>query len=285
MAEHASAEQGFCKAEGQGKANATSVRPSLTVKSSWFESQRTPLENSSHHSTCIGGPRPSSHLILRALYHVFRVGGHHPCPRPASCPARVLIDDFHHIRHLTAPPPPRFVCLGAPLATCALPKGVCYLLTYYSPCVGIPTPVAARERRAWHLNVCAPGAHRWAILRRRTKRVQTVGRGVEPQRRKRQVSQGSRKLTSTTMNGESMRHPVSCIDSHWYDVERARGGALNRAVSYTRGRNRRRAACARSLVRDTCLVNLNRRDAVSTLAEGVLSTVPDGRVVRLRRFR
>ena len=46
------------------------------------------------------------------------------------CPARVLIDDFHHIRHLTAPPPPRFVCLGAPLATCALPKGVCYLLTY-----------------------------------------------------------------------------------------------------------------------------------------------------------
>jgi hypothetical protein len=32
-------------------------------------------------------------------------------------------------------------------------------------------------------------------------------------------------------------------------------------------------------------VNLNRRDAVSTLAEGVLSTVPDGRVVRLRRFR
>ena len=49
---------------------------------------------------------------------------------PAYCPARVLIDDFHHIRHLTAPPPPRFVCLGAPLATCALPKGVCYLLTY-----------------------------------------------------------------------------------------------------------------------------------------------------------
>ena len=49
---------------------------------------------------------------------------------PASCPARVLIDDFHHIRHLTAPPPPRFVCMGAPLATCALPKGVCYLLTY-----------------------------------------------------------------------------------------------------------------------------------------------------------
>ena len=51
-------------------------------------------------------------------------------PLPVSCPARVLIDDFHHIRHLTAPPPPRFVCLGAPLATCALPKGVCYLLTY-----------------------------------------------------------------------------------------------------------------------------------------------------------
>ena len=51
-------------------------------------------------------------------------------PLLTFCPARVLIDDFHHIRHLTAPPPPRFVCLGAPLATCALPKGVCYLLTY-----------------------------------------------------------------------------------------------------------------------------------------------------------
>jgi hypothetical protein len=51
-------------------------------------------------------------------------------PLTAHCPARVLIDDFHHIRHLTALPPPRFVCLGAPLATCALPKGVTYLLTY-----------------------------------------------------------------------------------------------------------------------------------------------------------
>ena len=50
-------------------------------------------------------------------------------PLLTFCTARVLIDDFHHIRHLTAPPPPRFVCLGAPLATCALPKGVCYLLT------------------------------------------------------------------------------------------------------------------------------------------------------------
>ena len=29
------------------------------------------------------------------------------------------------------PLPPRSVCLGSPLATCALPKGVCYLLTYY----------------------------------------------------------------------------------------------------------------------------------------------------------
>ena len=36
----------------------------------------------------------------------------------------------HRIRHLTAPPPPRFVCMGAPLATCALPKSVCYLLTH-----------------------------------------------------------------------------------------------------------------------------------------------------------
>ena len=32
--------------------------------------------------------------------------------------------------HLTAPPPPRFVCLGAPLATCALPKGVCVGFCY-----------------------------------------------------------------------------------------------------------------------------------------------------------
>ena len=28
------------------------------------------------------------------------------------------------------PPPPRFVCLGAPLATCALPKGVCINFCY-----------------------------------------------------------------------------------------------------------------------------------------------------------
>ena len=50
---------------------------------------------------------------------------------PAYRPARVLIDDFHHIRHLDDCPcqvPPRFKCLGAPLATCALPKDVCYLL-------------------------------------------------------------------------------------------------------------------------------------------------------------
>ena len=30
------------------------------------------------------------------------------------CPVRVLIDDFHHIRHLTAPPPPRFRMPGCP---------------------------------------------------------------------------------------------------------------------------------------------------------------------------
>ena len=48
--------------------------------------------------------------------------------------ARVLIDDFHRVRHLTLPPPtPRSVCLGVPLATCALPKGVRYLLTYLRP--------------------------------------------------------------------------------------------------------------------------------------------------------
>lgn len=61
------------------------------------------------------------------------------------------------------------------------------------------------------INVCAPGAHRWARLRRRRKRVENRGawgRATAPQ-----LSQGSRKLTSTTMNGESMRHPV-CIDSH-----------------------------------------------------------------------
>ena len=35
---------------------------------------------------------------------------------PAYCPVRVLIDDFHHIRHLTAraPPPPRFRMPGCP---------------------------------------------------------------------------------------------------------------------------------------------------------------------------
>ena len=50
-------------------------------------------------------------------------------------PARELIDDFHHFRYPTAPLPPRFVCLGTPLATCALPKGVGflgYLLTFTS---------------------------------------------------------------------------------------------------------------------------------------------------------
>ena len=68
-------------------------------------------------------------------------------PLPVSCPARVLIDDFHHIRHLTAPPPPRFVCLGAPLATCALPKGDCYLLTYLGPPVHLVSTPLNRSQR------------------------------------------------------------------------------------------------------------------------------------------
>ena len=57
----------------------------------------------------------------------------------------------HRIRHLTAPPPPRFVCMGAPLATCALPKGVCYLLTHTQrrrnrmfPCSGCIAPSRLR---------------------------------------------------------------------------------------------------------------------------------------------
>ena len=51
--------------------------------------------------------------LLRAETHVSVTGA-----RRARRPAPPL-------------PPPRFVCLGAPLATCALPKGVCYLLTTY----------------------------------------------------------------------------------------------------------------------------------------------------------
>ena len=39
-----------------------------------------------------------------------------------------LTDDFHQPQH--SDPPPRLVCLGTPLATCALPTGVFYLLTY-----------------------------------------------------------------------------------------------------------------------------------------------------------
>ena len=45
---------------------------------------------------------------------------------PAYRPARVLIDDFHHIRHLDDCPcqvPPRFKCLGAPLK--GPPRHVC----------------------------------------------------------------------------------------------------------------------------------------------------------------
>ena len=43
-----------------------------------------------------------------------------------------LTDDFHQPQH--SDPPPRLVCLGTPLATCALPTGVFYLLTYLLHC-------------------------------------------------------------------------------------------------------------------------------------------------------
>ena len=49
--------------------------------------------------------------------------------RPGFAWLGQLIDDFHHIGP-DRPLPPRSECLGFPLATCALPKGVCYLLTY-----------------------------------------------------------------------------------------------------------------------------------------------------------
>ena len=61
-------------------------------------------------------------------------------------PARELIDDFHHFRYPTAPLPPRFVCLGTPLATCALPKALVswvtfpYLLTFTYGLVTRTTP-------------------------------------------------------------------------------------------------------------------------------------------------
>ena len=73
-------------------------------------------------------------------------------------------------------------------------------------CVGIPrhrTPVAARQRRAWHKCM-----RTWRTSVGETSTKKEESRATAPQ-----LSQGSRKLTSTTMNGESMRHPV-CIDSH-----------------------------------------------------------------------
>jgi hypothetical protein len=62
--------------------------------------------------------------------------GRQPQPLLAFRPARVLIDDFHYIGHSTADPPPRFVCLGAPLATshvCVAERRLLltYLLTLY----------------------------------------------------------------------------------------------------------------------------------------------------------
>lgn len=80
-------------------------------------------------------------------------------------------------------------------------------------CVGIPrhrTPVAARERRAWHKCM---RTRRTTVGETSTKKEESRNRGAWGRATAPQLSQGSRKLTSTTMNGESMRHPV-CIDSH-----------------------------------------------------------------------
>ena len=85
---------------------------------------------------------------------------------PAYCPVRVLIDDFHHIRHLTAraPPPPRFRMPGCPprprvRCGCALPitkAFVTYLLNLRrrspAPAVGDAgvESAATADRRVYH---------------------------------------------------------------------------------------------------------------------------------------
>ena len=47
---------------------------------------------------------------------------------------------FISSRSCTRIPPPRFVCLGIPLATCALPSGVFYLHTYCTRIVIVRAP-------------------------------------------------------------------------------------------------------------------------------------------------
>ena len=61
-------------------------------------------------------------------------------------PARVLIDDFHHIRYDCPPSAPTAtLCMpGYPLATCALQKGVGCLLTYLRP-HRIPSAIRAHR--------------------------------------------------------------------------------------------------------------------------------------------
>jgi len=49
---------------------------------------------------------------------------------PLLSRGRALTDDFHQHQHSAAEHRTRSVCLGIPLATCTLPVGVCYLLTY-----------------------------------------------------------------------------------------------------------------------------------------------------------
>ena len=57
-----------------------------------------------------------------------------------------LTDDFHQPQH--SDPPPRLVCLGTPLATCALPTGVFYLLTYFRSNFGrFPSLDARMQKR------------------------------------------------------------------------------------------------------------------------------------------
>ena len=52
------------------------------------------------------------------------------CAPPLLSRGRALTDDFHQHQHSAAEHRTRSVCLGIPLATCTLPVGVCYLLTY-----------------------------------------------------------------------------------------------------------------------------------------------------------
>ena len=78
-------------------------------------------------------PGPEGRLVDRKS-HTAPLLPHRPLylfrTSPAQTDSTTDSRDFHHFRYLTAPLPPRFVCLGTPLATCALPKGVSFLVTY-----------------------------------------------------------------------------------------------------------------------------------------------------------